>query len=75
MFNHGLGRWTPVTQGTVRPDRIVLNPPLFEQYFHLLHRIENLQVQEFIPHFAVEQLNETVLPRTARFDKAPVISN
>ena len=64
MFNHGLGRWGPVPQGAVRPDRNVLNSPLFKQYLHFLQGIEDLQVQEFIPHFAVERLNETALPMT-----------
>ena len=69
MFNHGLGRWGSVPQGAVRPDGIVLNSPLFKQYFHILHGIENLQVQEFISHLAIERLYETVLPGAARLDE------
>ena len=47
---------------------LVVNAPAARQYFHLLQRIEDFAVQEFIAQFGVEAFAVAVLPRRTRLD-------
>jgi hypothetical protein len=51
------------------PNSIVLNSPLFNQYFSFLQRKEYFPVQELISYLTVEALDVAILPGTAGFDK------
>ena len=53
----------------MRPERIVFQPPFFNQHLGLLQGIEDLAVEPFIPEFTIEALVVTVFPGTARFNK------
>lgn len=53
----------------MRSECIVFPPPFFDQYLGLFQGIENLSIEQLISELAVENLDITVLPRTARFDK------
>jgi hypothetical protein len=53
----------------VRPERIVFHPPFFDQYLGLFQGIEDLSIKQLVSELAVETLDITVLPRTARLDK------
>ena len=44
------------------PDRIVVAPPLLDQHFGLLQRVEDLAVEQLVPELAVEALVVAVLP-------------
>ena len=70
LWLQGKGFWRrrPVTEGAVRPCRIVVLSVAIRQHPRLQHGVELLQVQELIPHLAVEGLPVSVLPRTARLD-------
>ena len=59
-------RWWSVAQRRVRALRVVVDAPAFRQHPRLLQGIEDLSVQEFIAHFAVEAFTVAVLPGTAR---------
>ena len=61
------GGW-PITQGTVRPYRIVFPPPALYQDLGLLQGVENLPVEQLITQLPIKALIVTVLPRTARFN-------
>jgi hypothetical protein len=50
----------------VRPERIVFQPPFFNQHLGLLQGIEDLAVEPVIPEFTIEALVVTVLPGTTR---------
>ena len=49
----------------MRPDRVVMSSPDFDQNLGLLQRVENLSIQKFISQTGVEAFNVAVLPRTA----------
>ena len=53
----------------MRPNRVVLLPPPFCQYLHLLQRVKDLTVQQFIPQLPVEALVIAVLPWTPWLDE------
>src|SRR6202042_1278519 len=70
-FHFGLPRlrcWRSVAERRVWTDGVVVNPPAFCQYLHLLQRVEDLAIQELVPQLRVEALAVPVLPRTAGFD-------
>ena len=52
----------------MRPNRVVLLPPPFCQYLHLLQRIKDLAVQQFIPQLSVEALVVAVVIGGLTFD-------
>ncbi len=64
----GLRRRWFITQRRVRPDGVVVDSPPFRQHSDLLHRVEDLTVQELVPQLRVEALAVAVFPRTSRFD-------
>jgi len=47
----------------VRPVGVVLTAPAIGQALGLIHRGEQLGVEELVPEPAVERLGKTVLPR------------
>jgi len=47
----------------VRPEGVVLPAPAIGQALGLIHRGEQLGVEELVPEPAVERLGKTVLPR------------
>ncbi len=53
----------------MRPDRVVVIAPLFNQHFRLLERVEDLTGEQLVAELAVEALAVTVLPRRARLDE------
>ena len=55
----------------MRPDTIVLLPPLLSNYPNLLKDIEDLSIQQLISKPAIEALNVSVLPRASRSDEEP----
>jgi hypothetical protein len=63
-----LWSWRPVAKRRVWPAGIVVQSPAFSQYSHLLHRVEDLSVQELVLQLRVEGLAVSVLPWTAGFD-------
>jgi hypothetical protein len=52
----------------VRADGVEVDAPSFSQHPDLLHRVEDLAVQELIAQLRVEALTEAVLPRRAGLD-------
>ena len=50
------------------PDGVVVNPPTFGQDPDLLHRVEDLAVEELVTQLRVEALAVSVFPRAARLD-------
>src|SRR5512143_1921761 len=56
----------PIAQGAVGADPVVVVSPPFDQNLHLLHRKEDLPIQEFVPQVAIEGFVVTVLPGTPR---------
>ena len=53
----------------MRPHRIVVPPPLFDEDLGFLERREDLAVQQLVSQLAVERLVVTILPRAARLDE------
>ena len=49
-------------------DGIIVNPPPFRQNLCFLERIEQLPIEELVPHLPIERFDRAVLPRRARFD-------
>ena len=58
-----------ISQGAVGSDVVVLLSPALGQDLGFLERIEDLAVQQFISHLAVEGLDVAVLPGTTWLDK------
>ena len=50
----------------MRSDRVVCNPPLFDQNLCFAQRIKDLTVEKLVAQFAVEAFNIPVLPGTPR---------
>jgi hypothetical protein len=44
-------------------------PPLLDQHFGLLQRVEDLAVEQLITQFAVEQFHAVVRPRAVGLDE------
>ncbi len=65
----GLWRWWAVSQGAVRPDRVVVVAPFLDQDLGLAQGVEDLAVEEFIAKPGVETLATPILPRGTRFDE------
>jgi len=59
----GLQRGRAIAQRRVWSDRVLVDPPAFGQHPDLLHRVEDLPVQELIAELRVEALAVAVLPR------------
>ena len=53
----------------MRPDRVVVMSPSFDQHFSLLQRVEDSHVQYLVSELAVEALVVTVLPGRSWFDE------
>ena len=45
--------WGPVSQGTVRPDRVVVLPPPFDEHLGLEQRVKRFPFQQFVSEAAV----------------------
>ena len=58
----GFRRWWSVSQGTVRPDGVVVVAPFLDQDLGLSHGVEDLAVEEFIAKSGVEALALPILP-------------
>lgn len=54
------------------PALVVELPPAFDEHLSLGAAAESFSVQQFITQFAVEALDEPVLPRTAWRDEGRV---
>ena len=52
----------------MRPDRIVMAPPAFDDDLSFSEGVEDLAIEQLIAKTGVEALDIAVLPRTARFD-------
>lgn len=52
----------------MRPDGVVVVPPLFDQHLCLPERVEDLAIEQLIPKLAVDAHVVPVLPRRARLD-------
>ena len=52
----------------MRPGRVVVPTPLLDQQLGLLHRVEDLAVEQLVAQLAVEILDISVLPWAARLD-------
>ena len=63
-----------ITQGTVRPDGIVVQPPGFDQLFGFFQIAEPVLVQAFVPQPAVEALDVRVLDRLAGLNEVQLHS-
>jgi len=53
----------------VRPERVVLNAPLFDQHLSLPEGVEDLSIKDFVSELAVEAFAIPVLPGAPRFDE------
>lgn len=58
-----LGRWRPVSQSAVRPDRVVVTPPPFDQDLGLAQCGEDLAIERLIPETGIEALAVAIFPR------------
>ena len=65
-----LGRWRTVSEGTVRPDGVVVSPPLLDDDLSLAERVEDLAIEKFIPEAGIEAFAVSILPGGTRFDDA-----
>ena len=52
----------------MRPDRIVMAPPAFDDDLSFLEGVEDLAIEQLITQASVEALDVSVLPRTAPLD-------
>lgn len=52
----------------MRPHRVEVAPPVFDQHLRFSERVEDLAVEELGANAGIEGLDESVLPRTARND-------
>jgi hypothetical protein len=52
----------------VRPDRVVVAPPAFDNDLGLAERVEDFAIEQFIAKARVEALDVAILPRTAPLD-------
>jgi hypothetical protein len=59
------GCWWPIAERTVRTNRVVVNPPLFDQYLSFSQGVEQFPIQQLVSELAVEALVVAVLPGTA----------
>src|SRR6202012_4824613 len=57
-----------ITQRTVRPLRVIVEAPLFNDNPRLPQAAKDFPVQTFVPQLVVETLDVSVLPRRARRD-------
>lgn len=46
----------------MRPDRVVVTTPLFDDHLRRLQRVEDFPVEQLIPEPGIEALDKTVLP-------------
>ena len=49
----------------MRPDRVEMTPPAFDDDLSLSHRVEDFTIEEFIAQARVEALDVAVLPGAA----------
>ena len=52
----------------MRPDRVVVTPPAFDDDLSLAQRVEDFAIEQFIAQACVEALDVAVLPGAARRD-------
>ena len=65
LGQHGLRCWRFVSQGAVRPDGVVVPPPVFYEHPGFNERGEDLAIEQFIPQLPVERFDVAVLPGAA----------
>ena len=53
----------------MRPDGIVVDPPLLDHHACFGQRVEDLAVQQLVPELRIEALAVAVLPGATRFDE------
>lgn len=63
VANQALRCRRAVSPRGVRPDGVVVSAPALGEHPQLLHRVEDLSVEELVPHLRVEDLAVAVLPR------------
>ncbi len=64
----GFRRWRAIVQSNVGAFGVLVSPPLFDQNLSFAQAVEDLAVEQFIPHSRVEAFAITVLPWAARSD-------
>ena len=55
--------WWLVSEGTVWPDRVVVNPPFFDDDFGFRQRVKDFTIEKFVPEPSIEALTIPILPR------------
>lgn len=58
----GGGRWL-APETAMRTDRVVVNPPAFDDHFGFLQRVEELAVEQLLAHLPVKRFAVAILPR------------
>lgn len=61
------GRWLP-PEAAVWPDRVVVDAALFDDDLRFFQRVEQLSVEQLIPHLSVERFAVAMLPGGPRLD-------
>ena len=70
-----LGCWSTVANRGMRPDRVVVTSPAFDDDLRLAQRIEDLAVEQLVAQPGIKTLDEAVLPRTAWRDVGGLCSD
>ena len=53
----------------MRPERVVLNAPSFDEHLSLPEAVEDLSIKDLVSELPVEALAVPILPGAPRFDK------
>src|SRR5499433_3965081 len=67
-WDEHLGCWSPVADRGMRPDRVVVTAPTFDDDLRLAQCVEDLAVEQLVPQPGIKTLDEAVLPGAARRD-------
>jgi hypothetical protein len=74
-WHDGFRSRRPISQGAVRPFRVVVFSPAFDDYLGFSERVEDLPVQQFVPEPSIEALDVAILPWAARLDEGGLGTN
>jgi hypothetical protein len=66
---NSLGCRRPISERSVRPERVVLMSPALDQDLGLEQRIEELAIEKFGAEFPVERFDIAILPRASGLDE------
>ena len=61
--------WCQIAVGGVWSVRVVVDPPVLDQYTRFEEAVEPPQVQKFVAELTVERFDPRVLPRRSRVDE------